>query len=341
MKILVVAPKTSGIGGIAYHVSKLMEHLSKRGNHVDKISTENVPFINIKNLINPSFMFSASLKSLMIRLRGERYDIVHAHNLPSALPMKLFYCRRVLTLHGVYSEQISSLHGRLFGRIARDFEKRALKWADAFSVVSKSTEEFYKRLGFNPLYIPNAIDFDDIPKERVTLYENQVAYVGRLSYEKGVDLLVEVARRLPEANFVLIGDGPLYIELLKASEKVRNLHLLGYKPRDEALKHLAGSRVFILPSRSEGLSTSILEAMALKIPVVATNVGGNSELVQSEATGFLVEKNDVDSMAYSVRRTLEENVSSMTLRAYDLVMNNYNWNVVIESYLKLYRKLLP
>ncbi len=340
MKILVIVPRTSGIGGIAYHVSKLMEHLSKRGNHIDKISTENVPFINIKNLMNPSFMLSASLKALRARLGRDKYDIVHAHNLPSALPMKLLYCRKVLTLHGVYSEQISSLHGRLLGRMARDFERRVLKWADAFSVISKSTEDFYKRLGFNPLYIPNAIDFNDIPKEKITLYENQVTYVGRLSYEKGVDLLVEVAQRLPEANFLLIGNGPLYVELLKASKKVRNLHLLGYKPRNEALKYLAGSKVFILPSRSEGLSTSILEAMALKIPIVATAVGGNPELVQNEVTGFLVENNNVDSIACCVKRALEENVSRMTLRAYDLVVNNYNWDIVIELYLKLYRTLL-
>jgi len=317
-----------------------MEHLSKRGNHIDKISTENVPFINIKNLMNPSFMLSASLKALRARLGRDKYDIVHAHNLPSALPMKLLYCRKVLTLHGVYSEQISSLHGRLLGRMARDFERRVLKWADAFSVISKSTEDFYKRLGFNPLYIPNAIDFNDIPKEKITLYENQVTYVGRLSYEKGVDLLVEVAQRLPEANFLLIGNGPLYVELLKASKKVRNLHLLGYKPRNEALKYLAGSKVFILPSRSEGLSTSILEAMALKIPIVATAVGGNPELVQNEVTGFLVENNNVDSIACCVKRALEENVSRMTLRAYDLVVNNYNWDIVIELYLKLYRTLL-
>ncbi|MGB9895227.1 MAG: glycosyltransferase family 4 protein [Thermoproteota archaeon] len=331
MKVLVVAPRTSGIGGIAYHTSKLIEHLRKKGNDVESISVENTPFLKIKGLMNPSFSLSSSVKVSILRLKGEKFDIVHAHNLPSALPMKLLNCKKVLTLHGVYSEQVSSLHGSFFGNLASKFEK---------TVVSKSTKEFYEKLGFNVTYIPNAIDLEDMPKEKITLHEDQVIYVGRLSYEKGVDLLVEVAKKLPKLNFVLIGDGPLYAKLVEASKGLSNFYLLGYKPREEALKYLAGSKVFVLPSRSEGLSTSILEAMALKVPVVATDVGGNLELVQNEVTGFLAESNNVDSVAKSIQKALEGSSTEVTQRAYELVRSTYSWEVVIESYLSLYKKLL-
>ncbi|MCI4438696.1 glycosyltransferase family 4 protein [archaeon] len=340
MKVLVIAPRTSGIGGIAYHTSKLIEHLRRKGNDVESISVENTPFLKIKGLMNPSFSLSSSAKVSILRLKGEKFDIVHAHNLPSALPMKLLNCKKVLTLHGVYSEQVSSLHGSFFGNLANKFEKKAIKWTNAFTVVSKSTKEFYEKLGFNVTYIPNAIDLEDMPKEKITLYEDQVTYVGRLSYEKGVDLLVEVAKRLPKLNFVLIGDGPLHAKLVEASKGLSNVHLLGYKPREEALKYLAGSRVFILPSRSEGLSTSILEAMALRVPVVATNVGGNLELVQDEVTGFLAESNNVESIVKSIQKALEGSSTEVTQRAYELIVSTYSWKVVIESYLSLYKKLL-
>ncbi|MEM3809149.1 MAG: glycosyltransferase family 4 protein [Thermoproteota archaeon] len=340
MKVLIIAPRTSGIGGIAYHTSKLIEQLKRKGHEVRSISIENTPFIKIKGLMNPSFSLSSSIKTSILRLKGEKFDIVHAHNLPSALSMKLLNYKKVLTLHGIYSEQISSLHGNILGSLASKFEKRAIKWADAFTVVSKSTKEFYEKLGFNVNYIPNAIDLEDMPEEKITLYENQVTYVGRLSYEKGVDLLIEVAKRLPKLNFVLIGEGPLYVKLKEASKKINNFYLLGYKKREEALKYLAGSKVFILPSRNEGLSTSILEAMALRVPVVATNVGGNSELVQEGVTGFLAESNNVDSIINSIQKALRESSVEVTQKAYELVRSTYDWKVVIEIYLSLYKKLL-
>lgn len=340
MKVLIITPRTFGIGGIAYHTSKLIEYLRLKRNEVESISVENTPFLNIKGLMNPSFSLSSSAKVLILRLKREKFDIAHAHNLPSALPMKLLNCKKVLTLHGVYSEQVSSLHGSFFGNLASKFEKKAIRWADALTVVSRSTKEFYEKLGVSVTYVPNAIDLKDIPTEKITLYENQVIYVGRLSYEKGVDLLVEVAKKLPRLNFILIGNGPLYAKLLEASKSLNNFHLLGYKPREEALKYLAGSEVFVLPSRSEGLSTSILEAMALRVPVVATNVGGNTELIQDEVTGFLAENNNVESIVNSIQKAFGENSTKVTQKAYELIRSTYNWEVVIESYLNLYKKLL-
>ncbi|MGQ9478812.1 MAG: glycosyltransferase family 4 protein [Thermoproteota archaeon] len=337
MRILIVSPRTSGIGGIAYHVSKLVEHLARRGIEVETISVENTPFINVKGLMNPSFAISSSVKALMLRIsRG--FDVVHAHNIPSALPMRMLGCRRVLTLHGVYSEQVHVLHGGLMGILSEAFEAKTVGWAHALTVVSRSTMEFYRRRGFKPVLIPNAIDFDDLPRERETLFENQVTYVGRLSYEKGVDLLVKVAVRLPELNFVLIGDGPLRRMLHEASGGTSNLHVLGYMRRREALRHLAGSRAFILPSRKEGLSTSILEAMALRIPVVATSTGGNVELVSDGETGYLAEAGNVGSIVAALRRAINGHGETVG-KAYEMVSRVYNWRNVAGMYLSLYEAM--
>lgn len=339
MKVLVISPRTSGIGGIAYHTKKLIEFLGKNGIETEKISVENTPYLGIKGLMNPSFSLSSSLKVIFLRLKNKKYDVVHAHNFPSSVAMKLVDSKKILTSHGVYSEQILSLHGSFLGNLARKFERKAIEWTDAFTVVSRSTKEFYEKLGFKVEYIPNAIDFSEIPKEKITLYENQVTYVGRLSYEKGVDLLVEVARNLPSMNFLIIGNGPMYNYLKKASEKMKNIFLLGYKVREEALKYVAGSKAFILPSRNEGLSTSILEAMALKVPVVATNVGGNVELVSNGTTGYLARTNDVNSLMDSLKEAVYNESKEIVENAFNQVKKFYNWEVVIKKYIELYKRI--
>jgi len=340
MEVLVISPKTAGIGGVAYHTSKLIEYLEKKGVEVKSISVGNTPYLNVKNLMTPSFAITSSIKVIFQRAWGCRFDIVHAHNLASALSMKLSNGKKVLTSHGIFSEQIHSLHGGFLGNLAGYFEKKSISWADSFTVVSRSTEDFYKKLGFKVHYVPNALDFNDLPREQITLYENQIIYVGRLSYEKGVDLLVEVAKQLPSLNFLLIGNGPLYNSLRKAMKEFGNLHLLGYKPRLEALKYLAGSKLFVLPSRNEGLSTAVLEAMALHIPVVATAVGGNQELVVDGVTGFLAKSGDANSIVKAINAAIEGSSRRVVDKAYVMASESYNWNTVVESYLRLYNSML-
>ncbi|MGC8937330.1 MAG: glycosyltransferase [Candidatus Methanomethylicaceae archaeon] len=168
---MIIAPKTRGIGGVAQHVSKLISKLAEIGHEVDYVSCENLPCLRIKGLSNPSFMISSSFFSIISR---PRYDIVHAHNIPSALAMRLIKARRVLTLHGVFSEQVSYLHGTMVGKVAEFLELMALKWADHVTTVSKSAAEFYRKRGVSAMHIPNAIDLSDLPKEELRLFDRQI-----------------------------------------------------------------------------------------------------------------------------------------------------------------------
>ena len=336
LSVLLVSPKTRGIGGVAQHVSKLAQLLEEQGASVDIISCENTPCLRRRGLANPSFMLTAALKA---PLKG-RYDVVHAHNVPSALAMKAARAgTRVLTIHGVFSAQVAELHGGVYGRLARLLEKAAVKWADTVTLVSRQALEAYRSLypEARLAYVPNAIDLRDLPGpgEARRLYERQVVYVGRLSREKGVDVLVEAARMI-EGHVVIVGDGPLR-PALEASAPP-NVHFTGYLERREALRIVAGSDVYVQPSRQEGLSTSLLEAMALRVPIVATRIGGNVELVINRETGILVNSDDPKSLAYAVNNLLMDKAlaSYLVKQARRLVERNYSWKIVIKKYLKAY-----
>ena len=337
--MLVISPRVSGLGGVAQHVGKLVELLRRDGHEVDVISVENTFYLPVKGLMNPSFALSALAKVAARRLLGRRYDVVQAHNVPSAPAMRVARGGKVLTLHGVFSEQVGYLHGSLAGRLGAWAERKALGWADAVTAVSRSAAERYRRLGFNVLHVPNAVDPADLPDEGARLSERQVIYCGRLSREKGVDLLIEAVKRI-DAHLIVVGGGPLERELRELARNDPRIRFTGPLPRSEALKLVKGSDVFVLPSRQEGLSTALLEAMAMGVPVVATKVGGNPELVEHRETGLLVDP-EPSQLAGAISLLLEDRGLARRLaeNAAKIAREKYSWPVVYRQYLEVYRSV--
>ena len=161
MKILLISPTEEGIGGVAQHVQGLSQFLTNQNHKVDTISSKNTFTIPVKGLKNPSFMLSSFLKTRT--MKGN--DIVHAHNIPSALAMKKTSGKKILSLHGIYSQQITELHGKIYSSISKNYEEKALKWADSITAVSKEACDYYSKSGFDVIHVPNAIDLNNFPKK--------------------------------------------------------------------------------------------------------------------------------------------------------------------------------
>ncbi|RLE91636.1 MAG: glycosyltransferase family 1 protein [Thermoprotei archaeon] len=340
MKILIISPKSKGIGGIASHVSELATLLKERGFYVKIVSAENTPIVNIKGLKNSSFAFFSVFHPYLMK----EYDIAHAHNLPSIIPLRFARAQaKILTLHGIYSKQISFLYGRIFGRIAEIVEKKMLTWIDGITAISKSVKKYYEALGLKVEYIPNAVNIHKLPKEVTKLYDNQIVYVGRLSKEKGVDILVKAFIKTKlDAHLLIVGKGPLEGFLRKYAQKDKRIHYTGYLEHSKALSIIAGSDLLILPSLYEGLSTVILEAMALKTPVLASDISENKELIQHGETGFLFPKGSVEKLAFMIEYLLSKKdlLRKVSEKAYQLVLAEYTWDVVIEKYVDFYEKII-
>jgi glycosyltransferase involved in cell wall biosynthesis len=338
MKILLISPTQTGIGGIAQHVSGLANFLKKNGHEIEIISSENTFTIPIKGLKNPSFMISSFIKTKF----KKDYDIVHAHNIPSALAMKNIKGKKILSIHGVFSKQINELHGKTATTLSQKYEYNALSWADAITVVSKEAYAYYEALGFKIQQIPNAIDVESLPKNKEKKYEKQIIFAGRLSKEKGVGVLLEICKRLSDdIDIIILGAGPEADKIKDISNSKKNVHFLGYLPKEKTIPLIRGSDILIQPSLNEGISSTILEAMACKIPIIATNVGGNVELIEHNQTGFLVDPNSFSQFLDLINYVFSnvDKINLITNNAF-VKIHNYDWKNVGNLYLKLYKKLL-
>ena len=314
MKLLFISPRFSG--GIGGHAAMLADKLTEYGYEVKKME---VPHIPIKNLKNPSFTLFSTIKGIFSR---EKFDVVHAFNIPSGYAMKYVKgAKKVLSVHGVFSDQINGLHSNSVSSLAKIAELQVLKWSDKLTTDSKATQKMYKeKLELDFEYLPSPIDvskFADLPS--VEKVPNQVAYLGRESYEKGIDVL---KKSEPQIKGKVIYCSDLSWE--------------------DAMTVIKSSYVVVVPSRMESLPTIIKEAFLLKVPVVATNVGGIPELVKNNETGLLVPPNNPQELAKSVNKLLENKqiADQLTNAGYEFIKNNMTWNIILPKYIEFYESLL-
>ncbi len=337
MKVLMISPKASGEGGIARHVSTLSRKLSELGHEVTVISCTGMGWRGVKDvrvnclsrkgLANVSFMFRA-----LSRISG-KYDVVHGHNAPSVLPVAIAKARKkVITIHGPYSRQVSTL----LKPGAKFLEWLTFRVAEV-TVVSRATQRWYRERGYEPLYVPNAIDPEDFRGvDEVRLFNPQVAYVGRMSWEKGVDLLVQAVPKV-EAGFVLVGGGPMLGHVREKLEGLENVVITGEVSRREALGYIKGSDLLVLPSRSEGLSTVLLEAGYLEVPVVASSIEENREVLNGYAHLFdLHPGREVENLVKALKKALSEDNGERVKKLKERIVNNYTWDAALKRYLRVY-----
>jgi glycosyltransferase involved in cell wall biosynthesis len=312
MNVLFISPTYSGAGGIGPHAFRVAEKLREIGYNVELM---HIPHIPIKNLKNLSFSLFGTIKGISNK---KTYDVVHAWNLPSAFIMKRIKSKKkILSVHGVYSKQVEMLHSKITSGIVSSQESQILDWADVLTTDSKAVQsEYKKKLGKDFEYLPAPLDktkFEKIPN--VERNPKQIAYVGRDSFEKGVDILRKIESQIN-------GTVKFCTDL----------------PWDETMKILKSSQMLVVPSRTESIPQVIKEAFYLKVPVIATNVGGNPELVVHQETGILVPPEDPEKLTIAINNLLdnEESRRNFADNAFEFINKNFSWDVLLEKYTNLY-----
>ncbi len=288
-------------------------------------------------------------------IKAHRIDIVHTHHftqlLFAALPARLAGAQIIHTEHEYYSYCESGLSRAMIKPLARLCHR-------VTAVGPGVAEYFIKTIGLSRnrmSIIPNGVDLrrfncDPGPvREELRLDQDHIVIgtVGRLEPEKDQKTLLEAFRHVKEKQstmrLVIVGNGRMADEL-KSHAKRLNIaeHTLFLGTRRDVPRLLSAMDVFVLPSVREGLPIALIEAMASRKPVVASDIGGVRDLIGHEENGMLVEAGDVEALS----KSLLQLVASPALRnrmgesGRRFVERSYSLPTMIRAYEKVYHDAL-
>lgn len=288
------------------------------------------------------------------------FDLIHSHNPPAALPAfivsKFFSIPHVLTMHGPWAGVRLNPAARSVCRVLEGFSVKNADHVtcDSNDLKTEMVEEYgtdEKRLS----YIPNAVDADFFRPDLVTKEDARkglgiktndklVLYTGRFLKEKGIDHLLDAVRDVVKSrddiSFLLVGGGAqehvVKEWLEKNSDLKGKVFVIPYVQYELMPQVYIASDIFVQPSLAEGLSRSILEAMSCGLAVVATDVGGNPELV-NEKTGVLVEPKSSRGIAHAISELAGRELKTIGTDARRMVVEEFSVVKRIEKFIELYK----
>lgn len=292
------------------------------------------------------FMMPGAFKELYDLLRSENYDIINSHGLDSPLSMAALLMSRKLGIPSVVTNHSLVGHTPIspFLYLAG---KSLVKNADAVIAVSSAVEKDSRLMTKKPIYrIFNGIECEKRSSKAVLPIDREgklvIASVARMTRKKGVQHLVRLAPSLIEKHenlmFVMIGNGPLTKKLEKKVKEYglsENFCFTGEIPRSTVLDYLEQADIFAHPSSDEGFGISILEAILKKVPVVAMNHSGVSDIIEDGVNGFLADNlTDFSSRLETLIENPELRAEFSRKAAEGL--SKYDWTRIYEQTCRVY-----
>ena len=214
---------------------------------------------------------------------------------------------------------------------------------DYFVLVSKSLRDFYQeKTKTKCIYIPNSLD--EYPTKYASLEKQNIVSVGRLSYEKGFDDLIDVFKLVheiyPEWKLNIIGDG---FEKQNIETKIKkynleeSITLHGYQDREYINRLLFNSSIYVMPSRSESFGIVLLEAFSYGLPAVAFDRAiGAKELISDNWDGYLISNSNKEQMAKRICELIKNTNRRVIMGANALKKaDQYNSSNIKEEWLKI------
>jgi glycosyltransferase involved in cell wall biosynthesis len=251
--------------------------------------------------------------------------------------------RRGYTQLGVVAFQSSAKHPIV--RLSRGWYTHAIRQANQVIVPSRHVGRLASGWGVKSErlhVIHNAIPDPDpalIAHDRLALRAELgvtgdaplIVSVGRLTPVKGVDVMLRALPDIPDARFVVVGDGPQRAEL-EALDSTGRVTFVGRQAHADVLRWLRAADVYVLSSHTEGLSHTLLEAIAVGTPAIASAVGGNPEVITDNVNGLLIPSDNPAALTQAVLRVLNDKILAERLGAAGLTRSQaFRWDAEVQQ----------
>ena len=302
----------------------------------------------------------------LINSLGGKVDIIHAHDwLVATAAIGLKHVFRKPLFATIHSTETGRRNGIHFDYERMIHETEAWLTYEAWKVICCSdymvshVQWAFGLPSDKLIMVPNGVNYDIYSK-----YENEdmrqfrskfalpeekiVLFVGRLVYEKGVHVLVNAAPKVltkANAKFIIVGNGYMKDQLsglVKATGLANKVTFTGFVDDDTLRRLQTCANVSVVPSLFEPFGIVALEAMAAKSPVVVSDTGGLSEIVEHDVSGVKAYPNNPDSLAWAITKVITDDGYANWLRtnAYKKIQEKYDWNRIAQQTKTIYNNVL-
>jgi glycosyltransferase involved in cell wall biosynthesis len=356
----------SVIGGTENHVLDLMQGLEKSGVNVEVICprpgplSEQLARLDIRAQfvemvhpwINEDYLLDRdAISNLSSLIKKKRPDVVHSHLYPAylhaSLAAKETGVRAIVnTAHNGVIRPRDALLSHMTGAHTIAISQGIAHLLRSVGVPEQSIEVIYKGIG--PEHFED--DIEALQRLRAELGLESRLIIGtstRLSQEKGVDSFLYAMRQVtdiyPDIIGLIIGDGPQATELGHLADELGlqdTVHFLGTRKDIPVLNRLLD--IFVLPSRRETFPMTLLEAMAASRTVIATNVGGTTEVITHAVDGWLIPPDDPWALSKAILMLLKHPArrAAMGAVAHRKVVSHFSRDRMVQQTLAFYEHLL-
>ena len=374
MKILIInseyPPIGGGAGNASAHIAARFAHMgheiavvtSRFGNlphveHHENLTLHRIPSLRQKlDRSTPFeqlvFLLSASIWTLGMVPRFKPNATLAFFGVPSGaiawLLKRVFGIPYLISLRGGDVPGFRPYDFQRYHRILAPFLR--LIWKDASAVIANSSGLRELANAFDTRFeipiIPNGVDLREYATEVRAWSPPRLLSVGRLVHQKGFDLALRALAELKdlEWEWCIAGDGP-QINVLRslATELGMKDRIIfpGWRSHAELVGCYKGSNLFLFPSRHEGMPNAVLEAMASGLPIIASRIAGNEELVADGETGLLFPSEDVESLCVALRKLLTDSSQRQVMgnASRRRVEALYSWENTAQQYALLLERV--
>ncbi|MGB9980641.1 glycosyltransferase family 4 protein [Methanobacterium sp.] len=356
--ILVSGFPPDRIGGMEIASYNIAKHLANNGhsvhiitsfysNHLneDKFTVHPVSMSKTK-IIGPFF----DLKRILPVIKEVNPEIIHAQGISTSgiSGFTAFLIKKILKIPYIVYGRGSDIYPF---KVEKTLVKAIMNNANSvIALTEHMKKEMQKISAKEVLVIPNGIDmnkFNDLSLSFKSLDTKTIIFVGNLRPEKGLIYLIEAMEHITNKDvntqLLIVGGGPQEESLKKLVNKlnIKGVLFLGEVTNDEVPFYLKNSDIFVLSSLQEGFPNVLLEAMALGLPVVATDVCGITEIIEDGKNGFIVRPKNSKEIAEKILLLLDnDNLRKIISRQNIKKASKFSWQMTVQMLEDAYNNAL-